>query len=132
MNTDGGSGWEELADSRLKNEFDTRELNEISALAYKCVNRSAKMRPSMRNIVQALSRTLKSRHSRKNHKKSLSATQEVAIDMGQQPEAHTPLSELRRESMESISMSDIKTPVSEHRRAESMDTESMVDSESGF
>ncbi|KAL8144545.1 hypothetical protein V2J09_017577 [Rumex salicifolius] len=127
INIDGGSGWEELADSRLKGEFDAKELNEVSSLAYKCISRSPKMRPSMRDIVQVLTRTLKSRHNtRKHHKKVLSATpEEVTINVGQQ-EAQTPLSELRRESLDSVSMSmsDARTPLSEHhRRTESMDTE---------
>ncbi|KAL8162575.1 hypothetical protein V2J09_014064 [Rumex salicifolius] len=132
MNTDGGGGWEELADSRLEGEFDTQELNEVAALAYKCINRSPKTRPSMRDIVQALTKILKSKHRRKHIKKPLSATpEEVSIEVDQL-EVHTPLSECRRDSMESFSLSEARTPISEHRRMESMDTESMVDSEPGF
>ncbi|XP_002522815.2 calcium/calmodulin-regulated receptor-like kinase 1 [Ricinus communis] len=103
MNTEGKVGWEEIVDSRLDGKFDVQELNEVAVLAYKCINRVPKKRPAMRDIVQVLARILKSRHSRRHHKKSLSATaDEVSIDMDQL---------------------EVKTPVSEcHRREESMDS----------
>lgn len=102
MDNDGKVGWEEIVDSRLEGIFDLQELNEVAAIAYKCVNHVARKRPSMRDIVQVLSRILKLRHNRKHHKKSQSATgDEVAIDVDQ---------------------SETKTPVSEHRREESMDS----------
>ncbi|KAJ6727978.1 hypothetical protein OIU74_006094 [Salix koriyanagi] len=94
MNTEGKVGWEEIVDSRLDGKFDLQELNEVAVLAYKCVNRAPRKRPSMRDIVQVLSRILKLRHNKKHHKKSLSATtaDEVSIDM-EQPEIRTPLSD---------------------------------------
>lgn len=103
MNTEGKVGWEEIADSRLDGKFDLQELNEVAALAYKCINPVAKKRPSMRDIVQVLSRILKLRHGKQHHRKSLSAaTDEVSIDMEQQ---------------------EVKTPVSDrHRRGESIDS----------
>ncbi|XP_074311031.1 calcium/calmodulin-regulated receptor-like kinase 1 [Silene latifolia] len=102
MNTDGGSGWEEIVDSRLNGEFDVVELNEVATLAYKCIKRAPKKRPSMRDIVQVLSRVLKSRHGRKPFGSSLTATpEEVAID---------------------IDSSEARTPVSEHRRQDSADS----------
>lgn len=102
MDNDGKVGWEEIVDSRLEGIFDLQELNEVAAIAYKCVNHVARKRPSMRDIVQVLSRILKLRHNRKHHKNSQSATgDEVAIDVDQ---------------------SETKTPVSEHRREESMDS----------
>ncbi|EOY12634.1 Kinase superfamily protein isoform 4 [Theobroma cacao] len=74
-------GWEEIVDSRLDGKFDVQELNEVAALAYKCVNRAPKKRPSMRDIVQVLTRILKTRHSKK-HQKSLSATaDEFSVDL---------------------------------------------------
>ncbi|XP_050219733.1 calcium/calmodulin-regulated receptor-like kinase 1 isoform X2 [Mercurialis annua] len=103
MNTEGKVGWEEIVDSRLDGKFDVEELNEVAALAYKCINRVAKKRPAMRDIVQVLTRVLKLRHNRK-HKKSLSAAtaDEVSIDIDQL---------------------EVKTPVSDcHRRDESMDS----------
>uniref|UniRef100_A0A7N0VBP7 Protein kinase domain-containing protein n=1 Tax=Kalanchoe fedtschenkoi TaxID=63787 RepID=A0A7N0VBP7_KALFE len=82
MNTDGGVGWEELSDPRLGGQFNIKELNETATLAYKCVNRFPRRRPSMRDIVQVLSRIVKARH--KNHRPSLSATtEEVSIDIDQ-------------------------------------------------
>ncbi|KAG2682122.1 hypothetical protein I3843_11G177600 [Carya illinoinensis] len=102
MSTEGKVGWEEIVDSRLEGKFDVQELNEVAALAYKCINRIPRKRPSMRDIVQVLSRILKLRYNRNHHKKSLSATaEEVTIDVDQ---------------------SETKTPISEHRRDESMDS----------
>ncbi|KAH9604936.1 hypothetical protein KSS87_003563 [Heliosperma pusillum] len=102
MNTEGGSGWEEIIDSRLNGEYDIIELNEVATLAYKCIKRAPKKRPSMRDIVQVLSRVLKSRHSRRPYGSSLTATpEEVAID---------------------IDSSEARTPVSEHRRQGSTDS----------
>ncbi|OAY28579.1 calcium/calmodulin-regulated receptor-like kinase 1 [Manihot esculenta] len=104
MNTEGKVGWEEIVDSRLDGKFDVQELNEVATLAYKCINRVPKKRPSMRDVVQVLTRILKLRHNRRHHhRKSLSATaDEVSIDLDQL---------------------EIKTPVSEcHRRDESLDS----------
>ncbi|CAN1789570.1 Calcium/calmodulin-regulated receptor-like kinase 1 [Linum perenne] len=108
MNTEGKVGWEEMVDSRLEGKFDVNELNEVAALAYKCINRVPKKRPSMRDIVQVLSRMLKLRHSRKHRlKKLMSATpeEEVSIDM-EFPRikvaAATESHHQREESMDSI------------------------------
>ncbi|MBA0823011.1 hypothetical protein Goarm_019769, partial [Gossypium armourianum] len=101
MSTEGKVGWEEIVDSRLDGKFDLQELNEIAALAYKCVNRVPKKRPSMRDIVQVLTRILKTRHCKK-HQKSLSATaDEVLVD---------------------IEQGETKNPITEHQREESMDS----------
>ncbi|MBA0792155.1 hypothetical protein Gohar_016678, partial [Gossypium harknessii] len=101
MSTEGKVGWEEIVDSRLDGKFDLQELNEIAALAYKCVNRVPKKRPSMRDIVQVLTRILKTRHHKK-HQKSLSATaDEVLVD---------------------IEQGETKNPITEHQREESMDS----------
>ncbi|KAJ9153701.1 hypothetical protein P3X46_027116 [Hevea brasiliensis] len=104
MNTEGKVGWEEIVDSRLDGKFDVQELNEVGTLAYKCINRVPKKRPSMRDIVQVLTRIIKLRHNgRHYHRRSLSATaDEVSIDLDQ-PEIKTPVSECHRreESVES-------------------------------
>ncbi|KAL0320749.1 UNVERIFIED_CONTAM: Calcium/calmodulin-regulated receptor-like kinase [Sesamum radiatum] len=71
MNTEGKVGWEEIVDPRLDGKYDIEELDEVATLAHKCVNRVARRRPSMRDIVQVLSRILKSRHIR-NHQSSSS------------------------------------------------------------
>lgn len=102
MTTDGKGGWEEIADSRLDGKYDLQELNDVAALAYKCVNRAPKKRPSMRDSVQVLSRILKSRHERKHHKRTPSATaEEITINVEQL---------------------DQKSPHSGHRRVESIDS----------
>lgn len=108
MNTDGKVGWEEIADSCLDGKFDAQELNEVAALGYKCINRMPKKRPSMRDIVQVLTRILKSRHNKKHHHKSLSAmTDEVTVDVDQ-PETKTQMPEHRREeSVESTIESEV-------------------------
>ncbi|XVE50497.1 hypothetical protein DITRI_Ditri01bG0167300 [Diplodiscus trichospermus] len=101
MSTEGKVGWEEIVDSRLDGKFDVQELNEVAALAYKCVSRVPKKRPSMRDIVQVLTRILKTRYSKK-HQKSLSATtDEVSVDLEQ---------------------GETKIPITEHQRDESMDS----------
>ncbi|ESW21673.1 hypothetical protein PHAVU_005G090000 [Phaseolus vulgaris] len=83
MNSEGKVGWEEIVDSRLEGKCEFEEVNEVAALAYKCINRVPKKRPSMRDIVQVFTRILKSRHQRNHHhKNSLSATaDEVSIDV---------------------------------------------------
>lgn len=97
MNAGGGTGWEEIADPRLEGNYDIQELNEVAALAYKCVNRVPKKRPSMRSTVQVLTRILKSRHSKKHRGTPLSAMpEEVAIDIDQ-ADAQTPVRQLKRE-----------------------------------
>ncbi|XP_051136148.1 calcium/calmodulin-regulated receptor-like kinase 1 [Andrographis paniculata] len=67
MDTEGKVGWEEIVDPRLDGNFDVKEINEVAALAHKCVNRVARRRPSMRDIVPVLTRILKSRHGSKKH-----------------------------------------------------------------
>lgn len=101
MTADVKGGWEEIVDPRLNGKYDVQELNNVSALAYKCVNRSPKKRPAMRDIVQVLSRILKSRHSRK-HPKHLPATpEEVCISM-EHVDHKSPTSGLQQvESMDS-------------------------------
>ncbi|RWR93505.1 Protein kinase domain-containing protein [Cinnamomum micranthum f. kanehirae] len=55
INTEGNSGWEELVDSRLEDEYYIQELNGMAALAYRCIDSSPINRPSMKDIVQELS-----------------------------------------------------------------------------
>ncbi|CAO2833482.1 unnamed protein product [Amaranthus hypochondriacus] len=104
MNTEGGTGWEEIVDARLEGKFDNEELNEVATLAYKCVNRAPKKRPSMRDIVQVLSRILKSRHGKKL-----------------QPQG-TPLSPTPEELVIDIDQAEVPTSESRHRREDSIDS----------
>ncbi|RDX86048.1 Calcium/calmodulin-regulated receptor-like kinase 1, partial [Mucuna pruriens] len=101
MNSEGKVGWEEIVDCGLEGNFDVKEVNEVAVLAYKCINRAPNKRPSMRDIVQVLTRILKSRQHGNHHKDSLSATDEVFIDADQL---------------------DTKISATDHRRQESMDT----------
>ncbi|KAJ7948509.1 Receptor-like protein kinase [Quillaja saponaria] len=96
MNTEGKAGWEEIVDSRFEGKFDVQELNEVAALAYRCINRVPKKRPSMRDIVQVLTKILKSRHNRKHHKTLSGTADEVSIDVDH-PETRISITEHRRE-----------------------------------
>ncbi|KAE9599779.1 hypothetical protein Lal_00046207 [Lupinus albus] len=108
MNTEGKVGWEEIVDSRLEGKCEFEELNEVAALAYKCINRAPRKRPSMRDIVQVLTRILKSRHHRNNnHYKSLSATaDEVSFDVDQTENKNYVTEHMRHESMDSAADMD--------------------------
>ncbi|XP_039040976.1 calcium/calmodulin-regulated receptor-like kinase 1 [Hibiscus syriacus] len=101
MSTEGKVGWEEIMDSRLDGKFDAQELNEIAALAYKCVNRVPKKRPSMRDIAQVLTRILKTRHNKKHQKSQSAIADEASVDLEQ---------------------GETKNQIIEHRREESMDS----------
>lgn len=70
MNAEEKVGWEEIVDSRLDGTFDLQEVNEVAAFAYKCISRAPRKRPSMRDIVQVLTRVVKVRHCRKRQKNS--------------------------------------------------------------
>ncbi|KAL3850809.1 hypothetical protein ACJIZ3_012691 [Penstemon smallii] len=104
MNTEGKVGWEEIGDPRLEGKFDIEELNEVAALAHRCVNRIPRKRPSMRDIVQVLSRIIKYRHSTRKHHNDDSSTPRsdaVIINMDQL-DHRSPRPELRRvESLDS-------------------------------
>ncbi|KAL8510506.1 hypothetical protein ACS0TY_017357 [Phlomoides rotata] len=107
MNTDGKVGWEELVDPRLDGKLDVEELNEVATLAHKCVNRTAKRRPSMRDIVQELSKIHKSRHSRR-HQKDSSTPQAGAVIVN-------------------IDQLHQRIPTPEHQRKESFSTTDSID-----
>lgn len=78
-------------DSHLNGNFDVQELNDVAALAYKCINHLSRKRPSMTDIVQALSRILKLKHNRKRHKQSISHTEEEVIIELQKPDTRDPI-----------------------------------------
>ena len=60
-------GWQEITDPRLQGNYDVQQLNSMSALAYDCINPDSRERPSMRDIVLALSNYQKRRSSRVPH-----------------------------------------------------------------
>ncbi|KAJ7968393.1 Kinase family protein [Quillaja saponaria] len=68
METEGKHGWDEIVDPQLNGDFDMHKLNDVAALAFKCVNRVSRNRPSMRNIAQTLSQLHKMRPSSRHHK----------------------------------------------------------------
>ncbi|CAM8896488.1 unnamed protein product [Rhodiola kirilowii] len=106
MNTsmDGGVCWEELSDPHLEGQFNIKELNEAATLAYKCINRFPRKRPSMRDIVQVLSRIIKTRH--KSHKSSMStATEELSIDIDQNETPAPTIREYNHQRNESLDSS---------------------------
>ncbi|KAJ1376348.1 Serine-threonine/tyrosine-protein kinase, catalytic domain [Sesbania bispinosa] len=82
MESEGKVGWEEIVDSQLNRKYDVHKLNDMASLALKCVNGVSKIRPSMRDIVQALSQLCK-KHSRKDSRASPAALKEVSIEVGQ-------------------------------------------------
>ncbi|EHA8591811.1 putative calcium/calmodulin-regulated receptor-like kinase 1 [Cocos nucifera] len=103
INAEGKAGWEEIADSRLDGIFDVRELNDVAALAYKCVSRISRKRPTMRDVVGALTHAVKAGSSKKHHsKRSLPITVE-----GESADQKA---------------SDLQTSLSEHFRGESVDS----------
>ncbi|KAJ6837655.1 calcium/calmodulin-regulated receptor-like kinase 1 [Iris pallida] len=63
INAEAKEGWEEIADSRLDGNYDMDELHDMARLAYKCINPVSRKRPSMRDVVQALSLIVKKRPS---------------------------------------------------------------------
>ncbi|KAJ4773300.1 Protein kinase superfamily protein [Rhynchospora pubera] len=106
INTEGKSGWEEIADSRLEGSFDVEELNDMATIAYKCVNKISRKRPAMRDVVQFLSRVVKMSRSRKRHSKKFSA-EEGSAELDARSEARSSVSEnpnhQRSESVDSVS-----------------------------
>ncbi|PKA66528.1 putative leucine-rich repeat receptor-like serine/threonine-protein kinase [Apostasia shenzhenica] len=61
INAEEGMSWDEIVDSKLDGVYDAEEVNQVSTLAYKCINRSSSERPSMRDVVQALSSVIEAR-----------------------------------------------------------------------
>ncbi|XP_042402059.1 calcium/calmodulin-regulated receptor-like kinase 1 isoform X2 [Zingiber officinale] len=102
MDAGGRDGWEEIADSRLHGDFDVRELNDIASLAYKCTSRISRKRPSMRDMVQSLSKIINARNSRiRRSRRSFPTAVEASID---------------------IETSEYQSSQSEHQREESLDS----------
>lgn len=103
MNTDGKVGWEEIVDPRLDGKVNVEELNEVAALAHKCVNNVARKRPSMRDIVQELTMIHKSRHIRRHQRDSSNPRADSVIVNMEQLERRSPIPEHRRvESLDSM------------------------------
>jgi hypothetical protein len=56
ISADGKAGWEEIVDERLNGKYNIEEVGSVAAIAYKCVQKNPRNRPTMRDIAQALSR----------------------------------------------------------------------------
>lgn len=84
MEAEDKVGWQEIVDSQLNGKYDLHKLNDMAALAFKCLNESSKNRPSMRFIVEALSQLCEQKH--KDHgKTSPPVTEELSIQL-EEPE----------------------------------------------
>ncbi|ERM99852.1 hypothetical protein AMTRI_Chr02g259040 [Amborella trichopoda] len=82
IHSEGKIGWEEIIDSRFDGNYDVREVNEMAALAYTCINRMPRKRPAIRDVVQVLSRITKPKNCRKQNRQALSAmAEETSIDI---------------------------------------------------
>ncbi|KAL0292455.1 UNVERIFIED_CONTAM: Calcium/calmodulin-regulated receptor-like kinase [Sesamum radiatum] len=92
MNTEGKVGWEEIGDPRLEGNFDVEELNQVAALAHKCVSPVPRRRPSMRDIVQ-----IKLEKTGPEDKLWSSRLLSVTIDEGAGNSGRRPLSPLLKE-----------------------------------
>ncbi|RDX81949.1 Calcium/calmodulin-regulated receptor-like kinase 1, partial [Mucuna pruriens] len=82
MEGEGKVGWEEIVDMELNGKHDVHNLNDTASLAFKCVNEVSKRRPSMSDIVQALSQLCK-KHSRSHGRSSPATIEEVSIEVVQ-------------------------------------------------
>eukprot|EP01018_Ginkgo_biloba_P024455 Gb_34904 [translate_table: standard] len=71
ISADGKTGWEEILDSRLNGKCNIEEVGSMAALAYKCVQKIPRKRPSMRDVSQALSKIQNTKPSREHHRESL-------------------------------------------------------------
>ncbi|KAI9112436.1 hypothetical protein K1719_016633 [Acacia pycnantha] len=81
MEAESKVGWEEIVDSQLNGKYDVHILNDLAALALKCVNEASRDRPSMRDIVGFLSQLYKKKHCENDNIKSPSAVNEISIEL---------------------------------------------------
>ncbi|XP_050908454.1 calcium/calmodulin-regulated receptor-like kinase 1 [Lathyrus oleraceus] len=77
MESEGKIGWVEIMDPQLNENYDVNKLNDMASLAFKCVSGVSKTRPSMRTVVQALSKLYK--EPKRNHSQTSSTTQPIII-----------------------------------------------------
>ncbi|KAI5430407.1 Calcium/calmodulin-regulated receptor-like kinase 1 [Lathyrus oleraceus] len=77
MESEGKIGWEEIVDPQLNENYDVNKLNDMASLAFKCVSGVSKTRPSMRTVVQALSKLYKK--PKRNHSQTSSTVQPIII-----------------------------------------------------
>eukprot|EP01018_Ginkgo_biloba_P014608 Gb_28561 [translate_table: standard] len=86
ISAEGKAGWEEILDSRLNGKCNMEEVGAMAALAYKCVHKSPRKRPIIRDVAQAISRIGKKKHTNKQQKKALPVTVEENSEVEEQIE----------------------------------------------
>jgi hypothetical protein len=62
LGVEGKEGWSELLDVRLNGKCNLDDLGIMAAVAYKCVRKSGKKRPKIRDVAQTLSKLGKKKH----------------------------------------------------------------------
>lgn len=107
INSEGKAGWEEIVDPRLQGNYDIDELNDMATLAYKCIKRVSRKRPSMRGVVQSLSKIakadlIKKRHSRQFLPTTIEEELEKNVELGSQ-NSISDTDHRREDSMDSLS-----------------------------
>ncbi|CAL9185644.1 unnamed protein product [Musa hybrid cultivar] len=82
-NATGRFGWEEISDPRLDGAFDITELNDVAAVAYKCINQLSRNRPPIRDVVQTLYHISQASFRKHHCSRSSPFTAEVeSLDIG--------------------------------------------------
>lgn len=84
MDSEGRIGWEEIVDSQMNGNYDVNKLNDMASLAFKCVNGVSKVRPSMRDIVQALSQIYNKKRSRNSSRASPASLKDMSFEVSRQ------------------------------------------------
>ena len=73
------SGWEEMIDSRLIGKCNMEEAGAMVATTYKCINKSARKRPTMRDVSRAVSEIGRKKRTDKHGKCLSMAVEESSI-----------------------------------------------------
>ncbi|XP_057852681.2 calcium/calmodulin-regulated receptor-like kinase 1 isoform X3 [Cryptomeria japonica] len=79
ISADGKAGWEEIVDARLNGKYNIEEVRSVAAIAYKCVQKNPRKRPTMRDIAQDLSRINEYRHTTNNNRETVSTVEEESF-----------------------------------------------------
>ncbi|XP_014508086.1 calcium/calmodulin-regulated receptor-like kinase 1 isoform X1 [Vigna radiata var. radiata] len=83
MEGGGKVGWEEIVDEQLNGKYDVHNLNDMASLAFICVNEVSQSRPTMCEIVQALSQLCKRNGKTLGRTSSAAALKDVSIELDQ-------------------------------------------------
>ncbi|KAH9323347.1 hypothetical protein KI387_017986, partial [Taxus chinensis] len=80
ISADGKAGWEEIIDGRLNGKYNIDEVSSMAAIAYKCVQKNSRKRPTMRDIAQDLSSINEYRHTDNGNRETMSVVEEEHFD----------------------------------------------------